>query len=590
MKKLLTFLTLCLAFTFYSKAQTTMQITWVDDSLGNYCSVPAAAYLGLGGNATGYNWNTDSATIYIDFGDGNDTTFKVPLWGQGSQGGFWAGVNYTYTSAGIYSPKYIVTMPDGVTDTVCAPNSIIVSTSCGNISGQVYLDNNSNCTYDNGTDDPAQSQMILLKESSSGTLVGFTYTSTFGYYNFLVPTGVNYDIEVNTNLASGFTITCPTGGSYTTTAPASGQDFALECQPGFDLQASGFANGFVPGTTTGFVNLAGLNLRCLPTNGQLKLVVSNPLVTFQSGSSQNPPDSIVGDTIYWSFSNLAWGSGFFMQSPNFYTDTTATIGDTICFDLYICPETGDVDLSNNHIQICAPVVTSYDPNNKVVSPLGVGNTGNIAVNQTMTYTINFQNTGTAPAINIYLMDTIDVSTLNMETFNVVATSHNMTDIRVFNGNELRFEFDNINLPDSLSNEPASKGWVTYTIDQMPNLPIGTTIENSASIYFDYNLPVKTNTTLNTIYEPVVSVPEVPVLEGNLAKIYPNPTATEFTVELTQDQVGVYRLFDLTGKQVQTGRINNGLERLEVQHLQSGMYLLHLESANSVQVEQVVIQR
>jgi hypothetical protein len=60
------------------------------------------------------------------------------------------------------------------------------------------------------------------------------------------------------------------------------------------------------------------------------------------------------------------------------------------------------------------------------------------------------------------------------------------------------------LPDSHINEPASHGWLMYRIKLKDNLALGTQITNTASIYFDYNAPVVTNTTLNT-FDLVASV-------------------------------------------------------------------------------------
>lgn len=44
----------------------------------------------------------------------------------------------------------------------------------------------------------------------------------------------------------------------------------------------------------------------------------------------------------------------------------------------------------------------------------------------------------------------------------------------------------------------SNGFVAYTIQLKSNLPAGTQITNNADIYFDFNAPIETNTTLNTI--------------------------------------------------------------------------------------------
>jgi len=67
----------------------------------------------------------------------------------------------------------------------------------------------------------------------------------------------------------------------------------------------------------------------------------------------------------------------------------------------------------------------------------------------------------------------------------------------FDGGVLRFDFPDINLPDSASNEPESHGWLVFKISPK-DVPLGTIIENRVGIYFDYNAPVITNYTINTI--------------------------------------------------------------------------------------------
>ena len=71
------------------------------------------------------------------------------------------------------------------------------------------------------------------------------------------------------------------------------------------------------------------------------------------------------------------------------------------------------------------------------------------------------------------------------------------------------------LPDSNINEVASNGFFKYTVRQLPDLPIGTTFENSASIYFDFNDPVKTNTTFHSIgIATTIDTTEVVLCEGD----------------------------------------------------------------------------
>jgi hypothetical protein len=63
---------------------------------------------------------------------------------------------------------------------------------------------------------------------------------------------------------------------------------------------------------------------------------------------------------------------------------------------------------------------------------------------------------------------------------------------------VRFNFPNINLPDSTNNEPESHGYIQYKIKRNAGLSPGTAISNKASIYFDFNAPIVTNTVTNNI--------------------------------------------------------------------------------------------
>ena len=79
------------------------------------------------------------------------------------------------------------------------------------------------------------------------------------------------------------------------------------------------------------------------------------------------------------------------------------------------------------------------------------------------------------------------------------------------GNKIMWEFTNILLPDSNVNEQASHGFVAYRVKPKNTLVIGDSIQNSASIYFDFNLPIKTN---NEVTRVVAGLePPLPVVSG-----------------------------------------------------------------------------
>ena len=145
---------------------------------------------------------------------------------------------------------------------------------------------------------------------------------------------------------------------------------------------------------------------------------------------------------------------------------------------------------------CGEVVGSFDPNDKQGFPNGVGETHDVLPNEQLQYLIRFQNTGTAPAYTVVIRDTLD-SDLDIFSVTPGVASHDYS-FTMYGERVLQWTFNNIMLADSFSNEEASHGFITYTVNQVADLTDGSQITNSAAIYFDSNEPVITNTSLHTI--------------------------------------------------------------------------------------------
>jgi len=116
--------------------------------------------------------------------------------------------------------------------------------------------------------------------------------------------------------------------------------------------------------------------------------------------------------------------------------------------------------------------------------------------------------------------------------------------------------------------------VTYSIKQKKNLPIGTKIQNTAAIFFDFNAPVMTNTTLNTIAYPLGSSEK----KGKYGiTVYPNPATREVFVN-TGDfgTLASLSVSDLAGRLVMTGTVSaNPVQKISVSDLTTGMYFITL---------------
>jgi uncharacterized repeat protein (TIGR01451 family) len=182
---------------------------------------------------------------------------------------------------------------------------------------------------------------------------------------------------------------------------------------------------------------------------------------------------------------------------------------------------------------CQIIIGSYDPNDKQAVPRGIGEQHIVAKNEEIEFKIRFQNTGTADAINIFILDTLDLQNLDFSTLRMGIVSHEYT--TELTGNVLRINFDNIHLPDSTTNEPASHGFVKYHIRTKSNLNGGEIISNTANIYFDYNAPITTNTTQHTINQAPAAIDdntEVLKNEATLLNLIMNDINDEGTPQIS----------------------------------------------------------
>lgn len=136
---------------------------------------------------------------------------------------------------------------------------------------------------------------------------------------------------------------------------------------------------------------------------------------------------------------------------------------------------------------CGVVTGSFDPNDKTGYPLGQTDEHFIQPNQQLQYVIRFQNTGTDTAFTVVIRDTLDTD-LNIFTVTPGVSSHNYT-FQMYGPRVLEWTFNNINLPDSTTDLEGSNGFVTFHVEQVPNLTPGTEITNDADIYFDFNDPI-----------------------------------------------------------------------------------------------------
>ncbi len=204
----------------------------------------------------------------------------------------------------------------------------------------------------------------------------------------------------------------------------------------------------------------------------------------------------------------------------------------IPYVLYIRKNNEWVTLDSNTYQ--STIVCAYDPNDKNVEPSGKKDERFVLKDETLTYTIRFQNTGNAEARDIRIRDTLDPS-LDQSTFQLLESSHKVyTEQR---GPNLEFYFRNIWLPDSLTNKEGSKGYLVYSINANADIEECTVVKNKAGIYFDFNPPVITNSTLNTLVTEICEDTVIPIDTTicNGASIFNFKTSGNYVIRLPKEK-------------------------------------------------------
>jgi hypothetical protein len=237
---------------------------------------------------------------------------------------------------------------------------------------------------------------------------------------------------------------------------------------------------------------------------------------------------------------------------------------------------------------------SYDPNDKSAQPAGYDAQHYIYDYTDLDYKIRFQNTGTDTAFLVVIRDTIS-PLVDLTTLTMGASSHDYT-WRVYGDRVLEITFDNIMLPDSNVNEPASNGFVRYRIEQHLSNVVGDVIYNEADIYFDFNTPIRTNQTFHTIGENFVTVmlDQTTILDEVIeVKVYPNPFTHNATIEVQGKDYDELQLtvYDVSGRAVvEKQAYSNNKVELSRGNLQPGVYFFRLVGDDAlINTGKIVVQ-
>jgi uncharacterized repeat protein (TIGR01451 family) len=251
---------------------------------------------------------------------------------------------------------------------------------------------------------------------------------------------------------------------------------------------------------------------------------------------------------------------------------------------------GNDDATPSVSTLCRQIIGSFDPNDKQGFPTGYKAEHFIRQNQDVDYVIRFQNTGTDTAFLVVVRDTLS-DVLDLASIEFGGSSH-AYEADIYGKNIVKFTFQNINLPDSFRNVMASQGFVKFRIKQKKDLPIGTKINNKAGIYFDFNDPIITNTTLHTVAKDVLITA---IIEPNKTpnsltiNVSPNPFTEHATFELLENDKPFssnfnalnFQLFDALGRLIRNEKITNARFEFNKNDLANGLYFFKIMNGGKV---------
>ncbi|WP_341908435.1 T9SS type A sorting domain-containing protein [Fluviicola taffensis] len=471
------------------------------------------------------------------------------------------------------------------------------------IEGDVYVDADADCIHDSG-ENGVENIMIHC----SG--FGYTFTDATGHYSFQVPTGT-YTISEQVNQYYPLSA-CQSNSNSVSVVAATGcnnvVDFSNAVNPLHDLKII-TVNSTIPP---------------IPGNAyQQKVIVRNEGTITESGiemgykhdgqlsyASATSPGLVQLSPVLQP-DNYSVQSGFFpsltpngtqVMLLNYNTSTTIPLGTLVNFGDTVA-SAAPIDVNwlldnspwNNVNAYQTNVIGSYDPNYKEVSPRGTGVTGLVPLEtKEFDYTIHFQNEGTYFAQNIRVTDQLDAD-LDWTTFKPGYSDYEYTTTMSETG-LVTFTFANIHLPwKSAYGDALSSALVHYSIERKVSNPVGTEFTNTANIYFDYNAPITTNTTVNTLDEPA-SIDEVQTgVNGVTMDLYPVPASDHLTIQVnnvSKSEAATVSIIDLMGNVVLSDKMDlsegSTLFTTNLTGLMNGTYLTRVQFENGSSIVKKIV--
>lgn len=459
---------------------------------------------------------------------------------------------------------------------------IYVSSYCSFVPGGNYNTIAGGIKHDIGNDgcDPVEPLMPYYRVNvSDGTTGGAVFTTNLGTYNIYSNVGT-YTVTPETTY-DYFNVIPPSAQiNFTSENNVTPQDFCLERNGiHYDLEVT-----IVPGIPArpGFESTYLVSYHNKGTevmSGTVDFTYMETLMDYVSADIT--PQTLNPGILTWNFTDLLpfeTRTVLVTLISNTPTDTPPVeIGMQLDFSSHILPIVGDETPLDNVFGVKQIVVGSFDPND--ITCLEGDLIPTELVGEYLHYLVRFQNSGTYYAENVVVTDTIDPLKFEIDTFEMVGTSH--PGITRITGDKVEFIFEDINLPAEQDDEPGSHGYVAFKIKTKDTLVAGNSVAQFADIYFDFNPPITTNTATTTI--TLLGTENFAI---NGLNVYPNPAIDVLNVAAGETIKSVL-LLDLHGRLLEAIPSSSHEVSLNIGNQEKGVYLLKVESESGIGVVKVI---
>ena len=327
-----------------------------------------------------------------------------------------------------------------------------------------------------------------------------------------------------------------------------------------------------------FIHCKNAGNQC--TSASISLNFNSDL-TFNSTTLPN--ENIADTTLTSSLGNMCPGDvadyqvTFHINPLSNGNTLTAVANATISGDSEIYPD-------NNSDSDVNLIYTPYDPNYIAVDRDSVL-PDFITSQHYLNYTIHFQNIGSGSANYVAITQYIDPATLDEYTMQFLNASSDSLTIQTSNTGEVRYIFNNINLASANTDSLQSQGFVKVAFIPKNNLIVGDQIKTSASIVFNSNDSVPTDTANTVIYQSS----GLHMVRADYAmKLYPNPANNKVIIAVPQSMIGgKLEITNVEGKLMKTATVADIRTVLDLTDLANGFYIVRFEKQDIYAIQKLI---